>query len=130
MQKGVEAFEKAYKACPGGVIVAGGYSQGAAVMHNVIQSKLRPEVKNRIAGVALFGDTRNAQDRGHILNFPKERSKVWCNPSDGVCGGLLNVNAGHLAYSSSQIGEAAEYLARMAKSFSSSGGGGGGESSE
>jgi cutinase len=117
MQKGVDAFEKAYKACPKGAIVAGGYSQGAAVMHNVIGSKLNAQVKGRIAGVALFGDTRNKQDNGHIPNFAKDRSKVWCNSNDGVCGGSLNVNAGHMSYSSSQINEAASYLAKMVKSL-------------
>jgi len=117
MKKGVEAFEQAYNACPGGVIVAGGYSQGAAVMHNVVGSKLSAKVKARIAGVALFGDTRNQQDKGHIPNFPSERSKVWCNPGDGVCGGELLVNGAHMSYSSKSINEAAEYLAKMAKAF-------------
>lgn len=84
-------------------------------MHNVVNKKLSEEQKGKLAGVALFGDTRNKQDGGHIPNFPSGKSKVWCNPSDGVCGGLLNVNAGHLAYSSSQINDAASYLAKLAK---------------
>jgi len=119
MTKGVEAFEKAYRACPSGIIIAGGYSQGAAVMHNVVGAKLSAQIKGRIAGVALFGDTRNKQDSGHIPNFPPERSKVWCNPSDGVCGGQLNVNAGHLSYSNAQLSAAAEWLTGQAKSFRS-----------
>jgi cutinase len=90
-------------------------------MHNVV-AKLDAGLKSKVAGVALFGDTRNKQDGGHIPNFPTQKSRVWCNPSDGVCGGGLNVNAGHLSYSSSQINEAANWLARLAKS-----GGGGGE---
>jgi len=117
MAKGVEAFEKAYAACPSGIIIAGGYSQGAAVMHNVVESKLKPEIKARIAGVALFGDTRNKQDKGHILNFPNERSKVWCNAGDGVCGGELNVNGAHLAYGYNQMSEAATWLNGLVKSF-------------
>lgn len=93
-----------------------------AVMHNVV-SKLDGGLKSKLAGVALFGDTRNKQDGGHIPNFPAANSKVWCNASDGVCGGGLNVNAGHLSYSNAQIKEAANYLAQRVKSH---GGGGGG----
>jgi cutinase len=84
-------------------------------MHNVVSKSLSAELKGKVAGVALFGDTRNQQDKGHIPNFPPEKSKVWCNASDGVCGGQLNVNAGHLSYSSTQIGAAATYLAGLAK---------------
>jgi len=114
IKKGVDAFKQA-AGCK--VIVAGGYSQGAAVMHNVIGvgNNLDATIKGKIAGVALFGDTRNQQDKGHIPNFPQEKSKVWCNASDGVCGGALNVNAGHLSYSNTQIKEAANYLASAAK---------------
>jgi cutinase len=112
IKKGVDAFNNA-RACS--VLVAGGYSQGAAVMHNVIGKSLSADIKAKIAGVALFGDTRNKQDSGHIPNFPTERSKVWCNPNDGVCGGGLNVNAGHMSYSGKQINEAASYLAGLAK---------------
>jgi cutinase len=84
-------------------------------MHNVVSKKLSRDLKGKLAGVALFGDTRNKQDGGHIPNFPSEKSKVWCNASDGVCGGQLNVNAGHLSYSNSQINEAASYLSGLAK---------------
>jgi cutinase len=83
-------------------------------MHNVV-AKLDASLKSKIAGVALFGDTRNKQDGGHIPNFPQEKSRVWCNRDDGVCGGGLNVNAGHLSYSNAQINEAATWLAGRAK---------------
>jgi hypothetical protein len=86
-----------------------------AVMHNAISKGVTADIKGKIAGVALFGDTRNLQDKGHIPNFPTEKSKVWCNASDGVCGGMLNVNMGHLSYSGAQINEAARYLAGLAK---------------
>lgn len=114
ISKGQAAFQQASN-CR--VIVAGGYSQGAAVMHNVV-SKLNGNLKSKVAGVALFGDTRNKQDGGHIPNFPSQKSRVWCNKNDGVCGGSLNVNAGHLSYSSSQINEAANWLAGLAKGSS------------
>jgi len=109
MDEGVKAFNKAESAgCQ--VIVAGGYSQGAAVMHNVIQRRLGASTKQKIAGVALFGDTLNTQDSGHIRNFPKERSKVWCNSGDGVCDGGLAVNGAHLSYGAGTISEATNWL--------------------
>jgi cutinase len=111
ISKGMQAFSNA-KGCR--VIVAGGYSQGAAVMHNVV-SKLDAATKAKVAGVALFGDTRNKQDKGHIPNFPTERSRVWCKRNDGVCGGGLNVNAGHMSYNQADISQAATYLAGRAK---------------
>lgn len=129
---GVAAFQKA-AGCE--VIIAGGYSQGAAVMHNVVgtvngkKSPLPANIRSKIAGVALFGDTRNKQDGSHIKEFPSEKSKVWCNASDGVCGGALNVNAGHLSYSNTQITEAATYLANLAKGFKKGGSSGGGDDS-
>jgi cutinase len=113
INKGIEAFKKA-EGCP--KIIAGGYSQGAAVMHNVLGGKgLDEGIKKKVMGVALFGDTRNKQDAGHIPNFPQDRSRVWCNPNDGVCGGGLNVNAGHLSYSGNDIQAAATWLASKVK---------------
>jgi len=123
IEEGKKAFEKAASACPNAKIIGGGYSQGAAVMHNTIglTKSLSDSLKEKIVGIALFGDTRNQQDKGHIPNFPTERSRVWCNQGDGVCGGQLNVNAGHMSYASS-IDEAADWLVQKVKS----GGGGGG----
>jgi Cutinase len=126
ISEGVKAFNKANTACPNAKIIAGGYSQGAAVMHNVISKSLPAEIKNKIVGVALFGDTRNKQDSGHIPNFPNDKSRVWCNDNDGVCGGGLNVNAGHLSYSATSITEAANWLVGKMRS----GGSGGSDSSE
>ncbi|KAF2664924.1 alpha/beta-hydrolase [Microthyrium microscopicum] len=118
IQKGHDAFKQA-AGC--GIIIAGGYSQGAAVMHNVVP-KLDAAIKSKLVGVALFGDTRNKQDSGHIPGFPTGKSKVWCNPSDGVCGGGLNVNGGHLSYSSASINEAATWLANLVKGGVGAGG--------
>jgi cutinase len=85
--KGVQAFQKA-AGCK--VIVAGGYSQGAAVMVRTLSNKLDASLKSKVAGVALFGSTLNKQYKGIIPNFPSDRAKTWCNASDGVCGGGLN----------------------------------------
>jgi cutinase len=84
-------------------------------MVRTISNKLDGSIKKKIAGVALFGSTLNKQYNGHIPNFPANKARTWCNKNDGVCGGQLNVNAGHLAYSSNQINEAATYLANLAK---------------
>lgn len=79
-------------------------------------------VVSHIAGIALFGDTQNKQSGGHIKNFPTEKSKVFCESNDGVCGGMLNVNAGHLAYASGggKLKEGADWLISQVKSFKSS----------
>jgi cutinase len=94
--------------CPNTIIIGGGYSQGAAITHRTVE-KLPQNVKDKIAGIALYGDTQNKQDGAKIKNFPPEKVKVFCNgygelkgkSSDGVCGGLLNVNGGHMSYGDS-----------------------------
>jgi len=61
-------------------------------------SKLPENIKSKVAGVVLFGYTKNAQQRSGIPGYPKERVKVFCSASDGVCGGTLAVTAGHFSY--------------------------------
>jgi cutinase len=61
-------------------------------------SKLPENIKSRVAGVVLFGYTKNAQQKSGIPNYPKGRVKVFCSSSDGVCGGSLMVTAGHFSY--------------------------------
>jgi cutinase len=83
--------------CPDSVIVAGGYSQGAAVCHRAIEG-LPENVKTQIAGVVLYGDTQKQQDNDQIPNFPKEKVDIICQPGDAVCRGILTVLPAHLTY--------------------------------
>ena len=109
IQIGVTTFQRAAQQCR--TLVASGYSQGAAVLHNVIGKRLSAGIKNRIAGVVLFGDTRRVQDGGKIPNFPRDRVKIICNPTDGVCGGTLLVTGGHMTYTL-RVNEGATFLAQ------------------
>jgi cutinase len=83
--------------CPDSVIVAGGYSQGAAVNHRAIE-ELDSTVQDQIAGVILYGDTQKLQDREQIRNFPADKVKIICQPGDAVCRGTLLVLPAHLTY--------------------------------
>lgn len=85
-----DLFKDAAAKCAKSALLAGGYSQGAALMHRSIEA-LPKTIQDRIAGVVLFGDTKNKQDGGRIKNFPPEKVKIYCNPDDGVCGGALMV---------------------------------------
>jgi len=71
--------------------------------------RLSAAVKNQIAGVVLYGNTRNRQENGKIPDFPSEKALTFCNISDGVCGGGLVVTAGHLTYTR-DVPEAVTYL--------------------
>jgi cutinase len=66
-------------------------------MHNAV-STLPANIKNKVVGGVLFGDTRNKQDRGQVPNYPKNNVMIFCVRDDGVCGGKLNVTGGHFAY--------------------------------
>jgi cutinase len=55
-------------------------------------------VQSQIAGVVLYGNTRNQQEKGKIPNFPTEKVLTFCEALDGVCYGGLTVTAAHLAY--------------------------------
>ena len=77
-------------------------------MHAAIP-KLPQEVRNQIAGAVMFGDTKNAQEKGKVRGLDADKFKIFCNANDGVCGGGLNVNNGHFAYAP-KVADAVSFL--------------------
>jgi len=99
--------------CPDSVIVAGGYSQGAAVNHRAIE-ELDTAVKDQIAGVVLYGDTQKQQDNDQIPNFPADKVKIICQVGDAVCRGQLLVLPAHLTYGA-RADEGVDFLVQQVK---------------
>lgn len=97
--------------CPDSVMLVGGYSQGSAVVDNAIQ-ELPADMQAKIAGVVMFGYTRNAQDNGQVPGYPPAQTKVFCADGDKVCDNSLTITAAHLSYAAN-ADEAATFLASM-----------------
>ncbi|KAH7120312.1 cutinase 3 [Dactylonectria estremocensis] len=102
-------FEEANTKCPDATLIAGGYSQGAALAAASI-TDVDSSIRDKIAGTVLFGYTKNLQNGGEIPSYPADRTKVFCNVGDLVCTGSLIVAAPHLAYQSDASGAAPEFL--------------------
>ncbi|GKU08799.1 unnamed protein product, partial [Fusarium langsethiae] len=105
----LDLFNLASTKCPSAKIVAGGYSQGAALAAASIED-ISSTVRDKVAGTVLFGYTKNQQNNGRIPNYPAERTKVFCNFGDLVCTGSLIVAAPHLTYQDDASGPAPQFL--------------------
>jgi cutinase len=103
-------FTMANQKCPNSAIVAGGYSQGTAVMSNSV-SELSATIRDQIKGVVLFGYTKNLQNSGKIPNFPAEKTEVYCNVSDAVCYGTLFIAPARFLYTTDSTVAAPRWLA-------------------
>lgn len=64
-------------------------------MHWAVRG-LPADIKAKVVGGVLFGDTRNQQDAGAIPEYPKDKVKIFCSSMDGVCSGSLSVGVGHM----------------------------------
>lgn len=98
--------------CPQSTVVMGGYSQGSAVVDAAIQAA-PAEMQANIAGVVLFGYTRNAQDKAQIPGYPQDKTKIFCAKGDAVCNNSLTITSAHLSYAAN-AGDASAFLAKMA----------------
>ncbi|RGP77053.1 cutinase 3 [Fusarium longipes] len=106
-------FNDANQKCPDAVIVAGGYSQGAALAAAAV-TDVDDAIREKIAGTVLFGYTKNLQNRGKIPSYPEDRTKVFCNTGDLVCTGTLIVAGPHLLYQTDAAGAAPRFLIEKA----------------
>ncbi|KAK4442194.1 family 5 putative carbohydrate esterase [Podospora aff. communis PSN243] len=102
-------FILANSKCPSAKIVAGGYSQGAALAAASIRDS-SSAIREQIKGVVLFGYTKNLQNVGRIPNYPSSRLEVYCALGDAVCTGTLLVLPAHLTYSDEAEGPAPRFL--------------------
>ncbi|KAM0378507.1 hypothetical protein ACHAPY_006201 [Fusarium culmorum] len=106
-------FNDANQKCPNAIIVAGGYSQGAALAAAAV-TDVDAGIREKIAGTVLFGYTKNLQNRGKIPSYPEDRTKVFCNVGDLVCTGTLIVAGPHLLYQTDASGAAPRFLIQKA----------------
>ncbi|KAK0732474.1 cutinase-domain-containing protein [Apiosordaria backusii] len=95
--------------CPQAKVVAGGYSQGAALAGAAI-AQSSAAIREQIKGVILYGWTKNQQNGGKIPNYPANRLKVYCESGDLVCNGSLIVLPAHGSYADEAADEAPKFL--------------------
>jgi len=90
----VRVFQKVHAQCPKAKLMFMGYSQGGALMSNVIPA-LPPDVKKSVIGGVMFGSTR-----GTIAGFPKENVAFFCSVEDKACNrrGNSGSSGSHMSY--------------------------------
>ncbi|KAL2760098.1 carbohydrate esterase family 5 protein [Sodiomyces alcalophilus JCM 7366] len=111
IDEGKRLFTMAHTKCPNSSVVAGGYSQGTAVMSNAI-SELGSAIQDQIKGVVLFGYTKNEQNNRRIPNFPTDKTEIYCRTTDAVCNGSLFILPAHFLYTTDARISAPRYLIR------------------
>ena len=102
-------FNEASAKCPNSDIVAGGYSQGAALMAGAMP-KLSAAVRAQVKGLVLFGYTQDKQNNGGVPSYPSSEVKIFCAPGDLVCDGTLIITPFHLVYGPYASGPGAQFL--------------------
>ena len=102
-------FNMAHDKCPDAAVVAGGYSQGTAVMAGSV-GELDDAVKEQVKGVVLFGYTKNLQNFRRIPDYPSDRTEIFCGLADAVCWGTLFILPDHFLYTDEAADEAPEFL--------------------
>ncbi|KAF5697003.1 cutinase [Fusarium globosum] len=83
--------------------------QGTVVVGYAL-SELDGAVQNQVVGAALFGYTKNEQLGGRIPNYPTERTKIFCLPTDLVCDGTLFILPAHFLYGADAAVPGPEFL--------------------
>jgi cutinase len=102
--------------CPKTKIVLGGYSQGAAVM-DMTSHRLSPQVANRVAAVALFGNPQSSYAKSlsdsqipAIESGYSPKTIDICLPNDNICAEGGSIIA-HLGYVPDATNQAAAFVA-------------------
>jgi cutinase len=92
-------FTLAATKCPDTVILASGWSLGAAILILAIQD-LPKTIQDRIGGALFYGDLLYDKTHTTIPNFPTAKTMRVCTDNDAVCrpGDELTISAGHLSY--------------------------------
>jgi cutinase len=103
--------------CPNTKIVIGGYSQGAGVA-DLTSHQLPPQVANRVAALALFGNPQSSYAKGLADNQipplnPSYTPKAIdiCLPNDNICAEGGSIIA-HLGYVPDATNQAATFVAQ------------------
>lgn len=108
-------IQKAIAACPDTRLVLGGYSLGAAITNEVVNTRLAPDADQHIAAVVTFGNA------SRLLNVPTGVGPAFagktidqCLPGDPICqpNGDFFLSHLQLAYLlSGQVNTAADFTA-------------------